>query len=335
MIACGAPADCQDESWQIAETTMDRALKCFCCLMITEFGDHHLNRSPTLLEKNRMLQKNASRGFPGCFASWDCKHFVWNKCPIALQGQHKGHADGGKHTKTLEAIADDSCHVWFTNFGDPGSLNDINVLDKSSIVGALISGQLDLKTDPCVINGTTRDWMSFLVDGVHPEWEIFVKTTPRSCQRNQHDKRHSEAQEAFRKDIERAFGILMKKFLMLAQPICCWHEATTKNLLCTCAILHNMVVEERVKELGNANLSEEDHARCSETSDARNKALDQNRIFSKLPAAGNDDNLENQMAQRLARATSLHHLMLDHNLHLQLKKDLCNDMIDRSHKKKS
>jgi Plant transposon protein len=70
-------------------------------------------------------------------AAWDCKHFVWNNCPVAKQGQHKGHADGGKHTKILEAIADDSCYFWFVNFGDPGSCNDINVLDKSSIVGAL------------------------------------------------------------------------------------------------------------------------------------------------------------------------------------------------------
>ena len=184
MLAYGTPADCQDKTWQIAESTVDNALKCFCYLMISNFGDKCLNRTPTSEEKKRILNKNAKRGFPGCFASWDCKHFVWDKCPVALQGQHKGHHDGGKCTKILESIADDSCYMWFVNFGDPGSLNDINVLDKSSIVGALISGQLNLKTEKYAINGNERDWMYFLADGIYPEWATFVKTTPRTSQKN-------------------------------------------------------------------------------------------------------------------------------------------------------
>ncbi|KAG7345428.1 plant transposon protein [Nitzschia inconspicua] len=137
-----------------------------------EFGDEYLNRTPTVAERNRILKHNKTRGFPGLFASWDCKHFVWDNCPVALQGQHKGHHAGGKYTKILEAIADGSCYIWFVHFGAPGSCNDINVLDKSSIVGALLSGQLDLKTEPYEINGTIRDWMYFLVDGIYPNWAI-------------------------------------------------------------------------------------------------------------------------------------------------------------------
>ena len=74
-----------------------------------EFGNQCLNRTPDDNERRRTLSANAKRGFPGCFASWDCKHFVWDNCPVALQGQHKGHADGRKHAKILEAAADDSC----------------------------------------------------------------------------------------------------------------------------------------------------------------------------------------------------------------------------------
>ena len=167
MIACGTCADSQDENFQISETSADLALKSFCKTMIMEHGDQYLNRSPSTEEKARILKKSAEQGFPGCFASWDCEHFVWDKCHVALQGQHKGHAEGGKYTKTLEAIADDSCYFWFINFGDPGSLNDVNVLDKSSIVGALIKGQLDLKTEPYEINNNQRDWVYFLVDGIY------------------------------------------------------------------------------------------------------------------------------------------------------------------------
>ena len=141
--------------------------------------------------------------------------------------------------KILEAIADGSCYFWFINFGDPGSLNDINVLDKSSIVGAIISGQLDLRTRPYTINGTIRDWMYFLVDGIYPPWAIFVKTIPLSARTNAEKLFFASRQEAVRKDIERSFGILIKKFQILAHPIRIRDETIIRNILYTCVILHN------------------------------------------------------------------------------------------------
>lgn len=76
----------------------------------------------------------------------------------------------------LESIADHRRYIWYSNFGDPGSLNDLNVLDKSSIVGAMLSGDLDIRCDPYTINGTERDWNYFLVDGIYPDWAVFVST---------------------------------------------------------------------------------------------------------------------------------------------------------------
>ena len=74
----------------------------------------------------------------------------------------------------MESIADFRRYLWYVNFGDPGSLNDLNVLDKSSIVGAMLSGKLDMKTNEYEINGTLRDWNYFQVDGISPKWAIFV-----------------------------------------------------------------------------------------------------------------------------------------------------------------
>jgi len=326
MLGCGTAADCQDEQWQMASTACQNAVKNFCCLLVAAFGNQHLNRSPTPSEKARILKKNQSRNFPGCFASWDCKHFVWDKCPVALQGQHKGHSEGGKHTKILEAIADDSCYFWFINFGDPGSLNDTNVLDKSSIVGGLLSGHLNIKTEPCWINGTRRDWMHFLVDGTHPDWAIFVKNVPPSARRNESDKCYSKHQEFFRKDIERAFGILVKKFHVLSRPVRYWNEETLKLTVHACAILHNMCCEERIQELGaeDVSLEEEDHERHCEATDPRNDDANVNSIFSRLPTVDEMDqtDLEDVMNQRFARANALHHLLVDPAMHHKLHNDL-------------
>jgi Plant transposon protein len=333
-LAYGTPADCSDETWQMSETISNNALKSFCKLLIKEFGDQYLNRTPTQAERRRILAVNKRKGFPGCFASWDCKHFVWDKCPVALQGQHKGHAEGGKHTKIMEAIADDSCYFWFINFGSPGSLNDINVLDKSSIVGALLSGHLNLKTEPYTLNGKSRDWMYFLADGIYPNWAIFVKTIPKAARSSKSEEIFAAKQEGIRKDVERAFGILVKKFHLLARPIRFWDEVTIRNIVYACVILHNMCCEERVKEKGSFDLDEEDHARYHESVDPNRNEGDV--VFGRGAAVTEESALSliQNMNERFARAIALGALMKDEERHFELKRDLLLHLKSLQKKKK-
>jgi hypothetical protein len=42
----------------------------------------------------------------------------------------------------LEAIADADTYMWYVFFGEVGSLNDTNILDKSSIVGSILGGDV-------------------------------------------------------------------------------------------------------------------------------------------------------------------------------------------------
>ena len=85
------------------------------------------------------------------------------------------------------------------NFGDAGPLSDLNVPDKSTAVGALLNGNLEISTEECEINGNVRDWMHFLVDGIHPPWSIFVNTF--SNKEDPIKKEFADAQEAVRKDV--------------------------------------------------------------------------------------------------------------------------------------
>jgi hypothetical protein len=64
--------------------------------------------------------------------SLDCMHWRWKNCPSAWQVQYLGH----HHTPTvilLEAVASKDLWIWHAFFGLLGSLNDINVLHRSSI----------------------------------------------------------------------------------------------------------------------------------------------------------------------------------------------------------
>jgi hypothetical protein len=127
--------------------TTNNALKEFCHLMVKTFGAQYLHQNPTAEEKKRILEINERRGFRGGFSSWDCKHYVWESCPVQLAGQHKGHAQGRKNTLIMEGMADADLYIWSTFFGEAGSLNDINVLDKSTLVIAILSGAFGIKTE--------------------------------------------------------------------------------------------------------------------------------------------------------------------------------------------
>jgi Plant transposon protein len=242
-LAYGDAYDREDENLQISETALSQLTKQFCRLVVKEFGPQYLNRPPTFEERQVIGARMARYGFPGCLGSWDCKHFNWKNCPMRLAGQHKGHAEGGKTTLIMEAFADYRRYLWYVNFDDPGSLNDLNVLDKSSIVSELLNGTLSIVTTPYTINGKERDWMYFLVDGIYPPWGIFVTTF--SNPQDGKKKLFQQQQERVRKDIECAFGILISRFHVLERPLRNWYLEDIKSLLHCCVIMHNMITEAR------------------------------------------------------------------------------------------
>ena len=125
--------------------------------------------------------------------------FPWKNCCGGWSGQFKG--DGNGHTVILEAVCDHRRHIWHCHFGEPGSLNDIKVPDKSSIVGVLVSGDSKiLSSNPHSINGNMRDWKRFLVDGIHPESATSVNA--HSHPQKEKKKKFAKPQERVRKDTE-------------------------------------------------------------------------------------------------------------------------------------
>ena len=52
------------------------------------------------------------------------------------------------------------------------------------------------------------------------------------------------AQESARKDVERAFGVLKQRWSILRNHARGWSSAKLRNIMYTCIILHNMILED-------------------------------------------------------------------------------------------
>jgi hypothetical protein len=81
----------------------------------------------------------------------------------------------------------------------------------------------------------------YLADGIYPCWEIFVK----SYSNPQGNKKvhFTKAQEAVRKDVERAFGVLQARFSMVKGPARIWDKDTLWYTMTSAVIIHNMIIE--------------------------------------------------------------------------------------------
>lgn len=211
LLAYGGAFGSVDEYLQLSETSAALSLKAFCRIVVTEFGAENL-RQPNEDDLRRIIGINAARGFPGCIGSIDCKHFNLKMCPVALAGQFSGKS---KATIVLEAIADGELWVWHCFFGSPGSLNDINILYSSTTINGIMRGDFPPKFKYNV-KGRERVMPYYLADGIYPDWPIFQKTIKDVETRK--ERTFSGAQEALRKDIERAFGVLVDRFQILDTP---------------------------------------------------------------------------------------------------------------------
>ncbi|XP_021723919.1 uncharacterized protein LOC110691305 [Chenopodium quinoa] len=180
-----------------------------------------------------------------------------------------------------------------------GSYNDINVLHRSPVFEDILEG----RTPPVnfVVNGHHYTNGYYLTDGIYPRWASFVKsiTSPQTRQ----DRLFAKHQEAARKDVERAFGVLQARFAIIKKPSLAWDTDILHNIMLACIIIHNMIVEdERETYQNNVNTNE----------------------FMNVGGNANEDTTEYRtdrivdIGLYLSRRTEIE----DQQTHLQLKNDL-------------
>lgn len=214
------------------------AMKNFVKGLQDVFGERYLRR-PTMEDTERLLQLGEKRGFPGMFGSIDCMHWHWERCPVAWKGQFT-RGDQKVPTLILEAVASHDLWIWHAFFGAAGSNNDINVLNQSTVFIKELKGQAPRVQ--YMVNGNQYNTGYFLADGIYPEWAVFVKSI--RLPNTEKEKLYADMQEGARKDIERAFGVLQRRFCILKRPARLYDRGVLRDVVLACIILHNMIVED-------------------------------------------------------------------------------------------
>ncbi|KAI4974110.1 hypothetical protein ZWY2020_046845 [Hordeum vulgare] len=237
ILTYGIAADGVDEYIRSAEATNLESCKKFVIKVCEVFGEKYL-RSPNEEDIARLLAIGEERGFPGMLGSIDCMHRGWKNCPRNWHGMFRGHVN--EPTMILEAVASQELWIWHAYFGLPGSLNDINVLQRSPVFTKLVEGQ----TPPVnySINGRQYTMGYYLADYIYPRWATFVKSIPAPTSRKH--KTFAKKQEGARKDVERAFGVLQSRFAIVRGPAKEWKHKEITDVMEACVIMHNMIVQE-------------------------------------------------------------------------------------------
>ena len=208
-----------------------------------EIADVYL-RDPSKSDAQRIVQMHKEvHGVDGMLGSLDVSKVVWKNCPKALQGQYQGKEKVA--TIGLEAVADFNLWIWHSAFGFPGSLNDINIWERSPLFKSMQDGTHSKIDIPFHADGTRFELLYYLVDGIYPALTRFLSTISEPTSRIA--KYFATKQEAWRKDVERAFGVLKVKFLCLTHPIQMHYTDDIFYVAMACVAMHNMMVEVRVK----------------------------------------------------------------------------------------
>jgi Plant transposon protein len=248
MLANGTSPSAHQSYYQMGETTAREALKKLCRI-IRQSDDL---RERFLRSMSRSDAQHASElhldthGIEGMVGSLDCMHVGWKNCPVAWQGAYTSGKEGHP-TLVLEAMADHNLFVWHASFGWAGTLNDINIWEGSALHKGFLDGTWSERVDfPFTINGQDFTKLFVLVDGIYPELARFAKPLAEPVGAHQHA--YSSWQESSRKDIERTFGVIQRKFHITVKHMEQWYREDIEDIVIACVMLHNWMVRYRLSK---------------------------------------------------------------------------------------
>ena len=248
-LAYGVPSHTFIDYFQMSKQYARDCCRQFDVAIKRIYQEEYL-RLPTVDDLKSILKLHqAVHKVDGMFGSLDCSHTMWKNCPKAWAGSYTGKP--GTPSILLESIVDYHMYFWHVSYGYTGNIGDLNVLQQSPLLERMVDGtfhQLEEEAEavPFDIGDEEFNKCFILVDGIYPKFSRFVKGIKEPTSNK--EKKYTAWQEASRKDVERAFGVLKCTWQFLDRPILL-HNLKDISLRTTCCIiLHNILVADRVME---------------------------------------------------------------------------------------
>ena len=149
----------------------------------------------------------------------------------------------GIPTLSLEIICDLNLWIWSFQFGVTGLMNDLNGLRVSDHSAQVLSGTFPPEAPSPEINGTSFEWYCYLIEGIYPQWRVFVKSLSGITSKK--ENAFCQRQEAVQKAVERAFGVWFRQFKILFLHSKLWSAKKIGAIARAAVIIHNMIVGRR------------------------------------------------------------------------------------------
>lgn len=233
----GVASNFLDDYCCLGWSTVDKTIKMFC-IYVREFFKGKILRQPTHFDILHQMSITEGRGWLGMFASLDCMHWRWKRCPNSWVGQYVNKS--GNKSIILEVVDAQSLWIRHAYFGVSGSKNDLNILDRSPLIRDIINGKNDGISFR--VNGYVHNRYYLLTNGIYPQWSCFVQTIHEP----QDEKRSTlpKKQETTNKKLEMAFRVLQTRWAIIQNPGKQWKIEALDNIIKACIIIYNMVVED-------------------------------------------------------------------------------------------
>ncbi|XP_071699408.1 uncharacterized protein [Rutidosis leptorrhynchoides] len=121
----------------------------------------------------------------------------------------------------------------------------MNVLNTSDLFNSMLNEEMP--DVPYHINNVQYRRGYYLTDGIYPTWAAFVKGFSSSV--DEKGSYFTKKQASAHKDVERTFGILQGRWHILQQPARSYEVNIMRQLMYTCIVIHNIIIEDNCYNL--------------------------------------------------------------------------------------
>ncbi|KAJ0589888.1 putative harbinger transposase-derived protein [Helianthus annuus] len=149
---------------------------------------------------------------------------------------------------SISSMSSSSSSEWYSSSSEEDAIMHNMIMNAAQVFMAADEGSSQRLTRRAkcnrsfTVSGVEYRRGYYLADGIYPTYSTIVKTIPHPTDDKR--KKFAKFQEGARKDIERAFGVLQKKWHIISIPARSQTPRRLRHIMYACIILHNMIIED-------------------------------------------------------------------------------------------